>query len=162
MTIHNIDLSGENADQFEIVDENCTATPIAPQESCVVNLAFSPTAEGVKNASLEIGSDDPGSLVKTIALVGTGTANAAPRGIADTYDAQEDIDLSVPAPGVLGNDEDDEGDSLSVRLVPTYPMALLFSTPTEDSFIPRRATTAAPIRLPTSHPTGPPIRTKHW
>jgi hypothetical protein len=41
-----------------------------------------------------------------------GGGNASPVAIADTWTTMEEIALSVPAPGVLGNDSDANGDSL--------------------------------------------------
>ncbi len=43
--------------------------------------------------------------------------NDAPVAIDDSYQVQRDQTLSVPAPGVLGNDSDVDGDALSVELV---------------------------------------------
>ncbi|MBD3915928.1 ThuA domain-containing protein [Nocardioides hwasunensis] len=42
-----------------------------------------------------------------------GTSNAAPVGVADAYTTAEGVALSVPAPGVLANDTDAEGDTLT-------------------------------------------------
>lgn len=42
--------------------------------------------------------------------------NDAPRGVADAYLADEDVTLVVPAPGVLGNDVDLEGDTKTATL----------------------------------------------
>ncbi len=116
LTVYDFGFSGDHADQFAVAAENCTGTAIEPQQSCTADLTFSPAGEGLENATLEIGSDDPASPVKTVALSGSGAANTAPRGLADSYGAQEDVALSVPAPGVLDNDEDDENDELSARL----------------------------------------------
>jgi len=56
-------------------------------------------------------------------LLGLGTTvtititNAAPTAANDTYSATTGVTLSVPAPGVLGNDGDADGDALSASLV---------------------------------------------
>ncbi|HWQ83225.1 MAG TPA: tandem-95 repeat protein, partial [Anaerolineales bacterium] len=43
--------------------------------------------------------------------------NDAPQAYPDTYAALEDTDLTIPAPGLLGNDQDVDGDALSAFLV---------------------------------------------
>lgn len=43
--------------------------------------------------------------------------NTAPVGINDTYSTNEDVALTVPAPGVLGNDTDAEADPMTAILV---------------------------------------------
>lgn len=60
-----------------------------------------------------------GALDSNIATV-TITVNAindAPAALNDSYVTDEDVALSVPAPGVLGNDTDVDGGSLSAMLV---------------------------------------------
>ncbi len=49
----------------------------------------------------------------------TGTLNNPPWALDDTFAANEDIVLNVAAPGVLGNDEDDDEDPLAAALVNT-------------------------------------------
>ncbi|MBM4035010.1 MAG: tandem-95 repeat protein, partial [Planctomycetes bacterium] len=52
-----------------------------------------------------------------IALRFTSTGNSVPTAADDAYTTNEDTPLSVPAPGVLGNDTDPESDPLSAILV---------------------------------------------
>ena len=52
----------------------------------------------------------------TVSLTVTAT-NAAPVAVADAYSVNEDVTLTVAAPGVLGNDTDADGDTLSSILV---------------------------------------------
>ena len=49
--------------------------------------------------------------------VGVAAANTAPTAVADTYGATEDTALTVAAPGVLGNDTDADGDTITAVLV---------------------------------------------
>ncbi len=49
----------------------------------------------------------------TITVADGGPGNAAPVGVADAYDADEGEALTVPAPGVLANDTDADGDDLT-------------------------------------------------
>ena len=43
--------------------------------------------------------------------------NAAPVANDDSYETPSDVALTVPAPGVLGNDSDADGDALTATLV---------------------------------------------
>jgi hypothetical protein len=52
-----------------------------------------------------------------VATVTINVTNAAPIANADSYTASTGIQKSVPAPGVLGNDTDADGDPLSAQLV---------------------------------------------
>ncbi len=60
---------------------------------------------------------------KPSGVLGLGTTvtititNAAPTAANDTYSATTGVTLSVPAAGVLGNDDDADGDALSANLV---------------------------------------------
>jgi hypothetical protein len=56
------------------------------------------------------------SRVATAALTITG-ANAAPTAANDSFTTSEDTPLVVPAPGLLGNDADADGDALSTSLI---------------------------------------------
>jgi RHS repeat-associated protein len=60
---------------------------------------------------------DTGGGCGTASVTITITANQAPVATADTYDANSGATLSVPAPGVLTNDTDPDGDPLQARLV---------------------------------------------
>ena len=48
-----------------------------------------------------------------VAVLLNTTTNQAPAAAADTYNTPEDTTLTVNAPGVLGNDSDPDGDTLS-------------------------------------------------
>ncbi|HEX9696363.1 MAG TPA: cadherin-like domain-containing protein, partial [Actinomycetota bacterium] len=60
------------------------------------------------------GTED--SNVATVSLT-VNAVNDAPVAVADAYATDEDVALNVPAPGVLANDSDAEGDSLTAALV---------------------------------------------
>jgi uncharacterized repeat protein (TIGR01451 family) len=64
-------------------------------------------------------SEEPGKTVdnysKLITTIVGG--NNAPMAQADFYTGAEDAVLAVPSPGVLGNDSDQDGDSLTAQLV---------------------------------------------
>lgn len=60
-----------------------------------------------------------GTLTSNIATVTISVAavNDAPVAVTNSYSLNEDTTLNVAAPGVLGNDSDVDGDSLSARIV---------------------------------------------
>jgi Tol biopolymer transport system component len=55
--------------------------------------------------------------VSDVFVYDRGTTNTAPLVAGDSYSVMEDTTLSVSAPGVLGNDNDVEGDPLTVALL---------------------------------------------
>jgi hypothetical protein len=57
----------------------------------------------------------PGSAEAFVARISL--LNLAPAGVADEYSTDEDVELVVPAPGVVANDSDLNGDALSAVLV---------------------------------------------
>jgi hypothetical protein len=60
-------------------------------------------------------------------------SNAQPVGTTDTFATAEDTPLSVPAPGVLANDTDPDGDPLTVELV-SDPFGDYFDLLSDGSF----------------------------
>jgi hypothetical protein len=68
-----ISITGTNADDFS--QTNTCGTTVAVGASCNINVTFSPTAPGMRTASVSITDDAPGSP-QMIALSGTGTAPA--------------------------------------------------------------------------------------
>src|ERR1051325_8780597 len=60
--------------------------------------------------------------------------SAAPQANPDPYDATEDVDLIVPAPGVLGNDVPDPGAFMNAVLT-TTPSHGTVALSTDGSFI---------------------------
>src|SRR6185503_2470261 len=80
-----------------------------------------------------------GALASGIATVTIiiGGANDAPVALDDSYSTPEDTQLTVIAPGVLANDSDVDGDSLSAILVsqPTHGV-LTFNTNGGFSYLP--------------------------
>lgn len=68
----------------------------------------------------------------------------------DAYETNEDVELTIDAPGVLDNDSDSDGDSLTAELVqgPATPIPST-STPTARSSTHPKPTTAARTPSPT-------------
>jgi Tol biopolymer transport system component len=63
-------ISGTNQTDFAILSNGCTA-PVGPSTTCNLALQFSPTAPGLRQATLSIPSNDPGGP-KLLPLSGTG------------------------------------------------------------------------------------------
>jgi Bacterial Ig domain len=62
-----------------------------------------------------------GAGVVPSAMVSISVTNAPPAAAPDNYTTPQDTELVVPAPGVLANDFDTDGDSLSIDLGYTQP-----------------------------------------
>ncbi|HNX46379.1 MAG TPA: Ig-like domain-containing protein, partial [Anaerolineaceae bacterium] len=60
--------------------------------------------------------------------------NDAPVAVDDTYNTPEDTELVVPAPGVLANDTDADGETLSVVSVVTEPAHGVLALNADGSF----------------------------
>jgi hypothetical protein len=73
VTIKGISISGTDAGDFK--EKNNCGSSIKGGGSCQVSVTFTPTAEGVRSASLNISYVGPGSP-QTVSLSGTGTATA--------------------------------------------------------------------------------------
>ena len=82
------------------------------------SFSYTPAADFAGSDSFTYRASD-GTLTSNLATVTiTVTAtNDIPAGVADAYTTAEDTVLTVPAPGVLGNDSDPDGDPLTAVLV---------------------------------------------
>jgi hypothetical protein len=69
LTISSISLTGDDSDQFELDDNNIYDIVLEATETAIVEVTFSPTTEGSKNASLTI-VDDLGRAVTHIPITG--------------------------------------------------------------------------------------------
>src|SRR5918993_1070735 len=82
------------------------------------SFSYTPAADFAGSDSFNYRATD-GSLNSnpvTVTITVTAT-NDTPAGVADAYTTAEDTVLTVPAPGVLGNDADPDGDPLTAVLV---------------------------------------------
>lgn len=79
-TITAIALAGGNLSDFSAPSGNCLGAPLLPNTSCVVNEIFTPSAVGVRQASL-IFTDNASGNPQLVALIGTGI-NSPPIGPA--------------------------------------------------------------------------------
>jgi hypothetical protein len=70
LDISSIVIQGADAGDFAETD-NCSNGPLAPG-SCTISIIFSPTATGMRSATLAV-TDDGGDSPQTVSLSGTGT-----------------------------------------------------------------------------------------
>jgi VCBS repeat-containing protein len=70
---------------------------------------------GVYTGTLCVTSDDPVTPLVEVSLELT-VENSAPVAVGDSYTTTQDMALNVPAPGVLDNDSDPDGDDLTAVL----------------------------------------------
>ena len=83
------------------------------------SFSYTPAANFAGNVSFTYRARDAGGLLSAPVTVSLGIApvNDAPVATNDSYNATEDTLLTVSTPGVLGNDTDADGPSLSAVLV---------------------------------------------
>lgn len=65
LSIHSISLSGSGASQFQ-VNRSLVPSSLEPSETASFSVLFKPTSAGLKNASLNIATDDPARPVYTL------------------------------------------------------------------------------------------------
>ncbi len=80
---------------------------------------------GIRNSSVDgisYGSRESIRPPELLVVALPAGADLPPVAAADAYDQSEDLDLVIPSPGVLANDVDEDGDSLTVSLAaqPTH------------------------------------------
>jgi len=74
LLVETITITGANADQFTIQNDNCSGKTIAQNGSATLQVVFSPTSTGAKSATLNIPSNDPDEAKVEVSLSGTGVA----------------------------------------------------------------------------------------
>ncbi len=74
--IQRLAISGPNAIDFIIQNENCTGPALLPSQICAIQIVFSPHAPGSKTATLSISSNDPNTPTRTVPLNGSGSGFA--------------------------------------------------------------------------------------
>lgn len=110
LTISELNLTGDNADLFDIVNDPSLPATIAPNASLTLNVAFAPTTTGPKGATLEIVSDDPTNGSESVTLRGLGTQGQGGSNepslqwILDTYQIPVNVGDPNPANNALPTD----------------------------------------------------------
>ena len=77
LNVTNVTLGGPDAGEFQIT-RNGAPFSLAPGDTHHVKIAFAPTTEGAKNATLTLASDDPDENPLDVPLAGTGSTTPPP------------------------------------------------------------------------------------
>jgi uncharacterized cupredoxin-like copper-binding protein len=72
LTVGTINITGTNADQFTIHNDDVSNQTIIPGSSATLQVVFTPTSTGAKSATLNIPSNDPAEATALVSLSGTG------------------------------------------------------------------------------------------
>ena len=74
LVVGTISITGTNANQFAIQNDNVSSETIIPGGSATLQVVFTPTSTGAKSATLNIPSNDPDEVTVLVSLSGTGVA----------------------------------------------------------------------------------------
>ncbi len=72
LQIEGLSISGQDASEFRMENDNCSYQVLLPGETSTVDVLFSPISDGPKNADLMIPSNVPGNPPVDVPLIGTG------------------------------------------------------------------------------------------
>jgi len=78
LVIGAITLAGSNPGDFVVSSDNASGKSLPPGTVTTVQVSFKPTATGLRNASLQIPSNDPDEATVNVTLSGTGTTAPPP------------------------------------------------------------------------------------
>jgi N-acetylneuraminic acid mutarotase len=76
LDVSGVSITGADAKDFEMASESCHAAPIAPGDTCNIDVRFSPTAGGARSATLTV-ADNTAAGTTIATLTGTGIDPAA-------------------------------------------------------------------------------------
>ena len=85
LDIYTITISGADAPEFTLLNDNCSNQTIPAGLNCTVQVQFSPSSKGNKSGVLSIPSSDPENPVIDVALNGLGYSNEGAYLIAGGY-----------------------------------------------------------------------------
>jgi len=74
LVVGTINITGTNANQFAIQNDNVSNETIIPGGSATLQVVFTPTSTGAKSATLNIPSNDPAEATVLVSLSGSGVA----------------------------------------------------------------------------------------
>jgi hypothetical protein len=81
LVVDSISFTGANGTEFGQTNDCST---VSAEASCTINATFSPTSTGIKNASMNISSNDPAKPTVTLKLNGDGIPATTEVGVWDT------------------------------------------------------------------------------
>jgi 6-phosphogluconolactonase (cycloisomerase 2 family) len=73
LSVNSVTVTGANAAEFRATPTCAAPTVLSPNSTCTIGIVFSPTAAGLRQASIAIADNAPGSP-QSIPLTGTGVA----------------------------------------------------------------------------------------
>ncbi|MGA7220739.1 MAG: choice-of-anchor D domain-containing protein, partial [Candidatus Sulfotelmatobacter sp.] len=97
LTINSVSVTGANAGDFSQTN-NCGSS-LAVGTSCTINVTFTPTASGTRQASVSV-SDNAAGSPQTAALTGTGTAPSVSFSTSSVNFPNESVGASSPVSGI--------------------------------------------------------------
>lgn len=104
LNVSTVSLTGSDVSAFAIYIDSCTGQYLAISGNCIIQVEFSPTSEGVKNANLSISSNDPITPTLNVPLVGTGTNDPPVAVPGGPYSALEGQSITLDGSGSYDND----------------------------------------------------------
>ncbi len=111
-----------------------TGGELPASTSSILTLAVTASSTaGTYTNTATVSATNETNTANNTATVNVTVVNTAPVGTADTYPATEDQTLTVPAPGVLSNDSDADGDPMTVAVM-TGPSSGTLSLASDGSF----------------------------
>ncbi|MGB7086218.1 MAG: choice-of-anchor D domain-containing protein [Phormidesmis sp.] len=81
LSIFALNIAGWQASSFEVIEQTCTQSDLAPGESCRVVVAFAPTAIGDRTAELVVKNNASNDATLTLTGVGTAILPASPSSV---------------------------------------------------------------------------------
>ena len=94
------------------------SSPVAGGSTTTFKIQFNPTATGARQATVSIANNDSDENPYTFTIRGSGTAaNNPPIAKDDSYSTPPNQKLTVPAPGVLANDDANGNTTLTVTQI---------------------------------------------
>jgi hypothetical protein len=73
LQVTRVSLDGANTEDFRIVEETCSRSPVRPDTSCTISVEFGPRAVGARSAVMVIADNAPGGPQR-VPLSGQGTS----------------------------------------------------------------------------------------
>ena len=120
LAVSRVRVLGDHRADFLIAGDDCTGQPVpsGPGEGCDIDIRFAPSAAGLREATLEIASDDPDSP-HLLSLEGTGTVPPPDTDPPETTITDHPPALTNDATPTFRFVSDEPGSSFACSLVPT-------------------------------------------
>jgi beta-lactam-binding protein with PASTA domain len=99
LTVSSVALGGPNAGEFAIANNGCMGASVAPGSSCALQITFTPTAAGARNAVLTFASNAPQS--PPVTLSGTGLVSDIGVGATAINFGDQKVGTQSPAQTIM-------------------------------------------------------------